>query len=561
MKKEAIFHRTYSEYSFAEAADLVVIRLRAAKADLESCTLCFGDRMEPKSPISITEAEMTLRFSDAMFDYFEVEIDPGVTRLCYYFRLSSGGEALYYYSDCFHEQPEENRQLYYNFHYIRSEDMDSVPDWWRKAVVYQIFPDSFASSRRRISCESRVEHLPDGQACASKLGGTLRGVTENLDYIASLGFNCIYLTPIFAANSPHKYDTIDYFEIDPCFGSKDDLRRLVSGCHERGMRLVLDGVFNHSGPDFFAFRDLVENGEDSRYRDWYYPKSYPLDVSSLPNYECFAYVGSMPKLNTGNPETARYLIDVGLYWIREFDIDGWRLDVANEINHDFWRAFRREVRALKPDAVLIGEIWDDARSFLDGEQFDSAMNYNLTFAIDDFFAYGRLSAREFMQRVQQLLVRYRRRIQQAQLNLIDSHDVPRFLTKCGGDERRLRLAALFLFTHPGVPMLFYGDERGLSGWHEAEYRQPMDWSGSECPLSDFIQYAIKLRHKYGTAIQYGWRELFSEESTLAYKAELGGHGFTIAMNVSETPRMIYLPEEVGNTTIELNAMSAKVIEY
>ena len=215
MKKEAIFHRTYSEYSFAEAADLVVIRLRAAKADLESCTLCFGDRMEPKSPISITEAEMTLRFSDALFDYFEVEIDPGVTRLCYYFRLSSGGEALYYYSDCFHEQPEENRQLYYNFHYIRSEDMDSVPDWWRKAVVYQIFPDSFASSRRRISCESRVEHLPDGQACASKLGGTLRGVTENLDYIASLGFNCIYLTPIFAANSPHKYDTIDYFEIDP----------------------------------------------------------------------------------------------------------------------------------------------------------------------------------------------------------------------------------------------------------------------------------------------------------------------------------------------------------
>jgi len=269
----------------------------------------------------------------------------------------------------------------------------------------------------------------------------------------------------------------------------------------------------------------------------------------------------MPKLNTGNPETARYLIDVGLYWIREFDIDGWRLDVANEINHDFWRAFRREVRALKPDAVLIGEIWDDARSFLDGEQFDSAMNYNLTFAIDDFFAYGRLSAREFMQRVQQLLVRYRRRIQQAQLNLIDSHDVPRFLTKCGGDERRLRLAALFLFTHPGVPMLFYGDERGLSGWHESEYRQPMDWSGSECPLSDFIQYAIKLRHKYGTAIQNGWRELFSEESTLAYKAELGGHGFTIAMNVSETPRMIYLPEEVGNTTIELSAMSAKVIEY
>ena len=187
--------------------------------------------------------------------------------------------------------------------------------------------------------------------------------------------------------------------------------------------------------------------------------------------------------------------------------------------------------------------------------------YTSTFAIDDFFAYGRPSAREFMQRVQQLLVRYRRRIQQAQLNLIDSHDVPRFLTKCGGDERRLRLAALFLFTHPGVPMLFYGDERGLSGWHEAEYRQPMDWSGSECPLSDFIREAAELRHRHVKAIQYGWRELFSDESALAYKAELNGHGFTIAMNVSEAPRTIELPEGAGNTSIELEAMSAKILEY
>ena len=236
--------------------------------------------------------------------------------------------------------------------------------------------------------------------------------------------------------------------------------------------------------------------------------------------------------------------------------------MANEVNHDFWRVFRREVRALKPDAVLIGEIWDDARSFLEGEQFDSAMNYNLTFAIDDFFAYGKLNARDFVQRVQQLLIRYRRRIQQAQLNLIDSHDVPRFLTKCGGDERRLRLAALFLFTHPGVPMLFYGDERGLSGWHEAEYRQAMDWSGSECPLSDFIRGAISLRHEYADEIQYGWRELYSDESALVYKAELNGRGFVLAMNVSENARTLDLPRSNGEQIgCELDAMSARILEY
>lgn len=216
------------------------------------------------------------------------------------------------------------------------------------------------------------------------LGGTLKGICENIDYIEKLGINCIYLNPIFEAASYHKYDTIDYFEIDPCLGNKADLKELVQQCHKRGIRVILDGVFNHCGADFFAFRDVRQNGKASRYYNWFYHLPETIQYADPPDYEAFAYVKEMPKLNTGNPEVVEYLCNVGTYWIREADIDGWRLDVANEINHEFWRAFRHAVRAVKEDIFLIGEIWEEAGIWLQGDQFDSTMNYTFSYLCRDF---------------------------------------------------------------------------------------------------------------------------------------------------------------------------------
>lgn len=543
MNRSAIFHRTYSEYSFATSPKRVVVRLRAAKGDLDGCWVCYGDRMDPNNPIIITRMQMSVRFSDSLFDYYEAEFDPGVTRLCYYFELRKGSEKVFYYNDGFFEKPHINRQLYYNFHYIRIEDMAHVPDWFRKAVVYQIYPDSYATSKGYISGQERYVEI-DGQIYESKNGGTLRGIRENLPYLQELGITCIYMTPIFAANCWHKYDSVDYFQIDPCFGTKEEFRALVDDCHEKGIRVILDGVFNHCGPGFFAFQDLLKNGENSRYRDWFYVKEFPIKGGPRPNYECFAYVDFMPKLNTGNPEVAKYLLDVGAYWVREFDIDGWRLDVANEIDHNFWREYRKAIRQIKEDAVLIGEIWDDSRSFLEGDQFDSVMNYNLTFAIIDAIAKKELTAKEFAERVSYLLMRYQEPIQQAQMNLIDSHDVPRFLSQVDGNRDKLKMAALFLLTHVGAPMVFYGDEQGLAGWHEIEYRRPMDWSLSDTEMFGFYRKAIQLRQKYMDAILTGYRIYHADAEILVYGCEKDNRGFLVAMNLSDHTqhRMIPIPE-------------------
>lgn len=545
MNRTAIFHRTYSEYSFATSPERVVVRLRTAKGDLDECWVCYGDRMDPNNPIAITRKQMELRFCDSLFDYYESSFNPGVTRLCYYFELRKGAECVFYYNDGFFEKPHVNRQLYYNFHYIRTEDMAHVPEWFRKAVVYQIYPDSFATTKASISGQERHIEV-DGQVHESKNGGTLRGIRENLPYLQELGITCIYLTPIFAANSWHKYDTVDYFQIDPCFGTKEEFRKLVDDCHKKGIRIILDGVFNHCGPGFFAFQDLLKNGRNSRYRDWFYVKEFPIRGGQRPNYECFAYVDSMPKLNTGNSEVAKYLLDVGAYWIREFDIDGWRLDVANEIDHNFWREYRKAIRKVKEDAVLIGEIWDDSRSFLEGDQFDSVMNYNLTFAITDAIAKEELNAKEFAERVSYLLMRYREPIQQAQMNLIDSHDVPRFLSQAGENRDKLKMAALFLLTHVGAPMIFYGDEQGLSGWDEIEYRRPMDWRRNDEEMFGFYQKAIQFRQQNIEAILAGYQIYEADREILVYGCEENGRGFLAVMNFSDHTqhRLLPVPEKL-----------------
>ena len=284
--------------------------------------------------------------------------------------------------------------------------------------------------------EQEIE-IKNGEKAISgnRLGGTLSGIKANLDYLQQLGINCIYVNPVFAANSYHKYDTIDYFSIDPCLGTKKEAKELVEDCHARGIRVLFDGVVNHCGPDFFAFRDVLAHGEKSEYLDWFYGMQAPVDYKDPPNYEAFAYVKEMPKLNTGNPKVEQYLIKVGVYWIQEIGIDGWRLDVANEINHDFWRHFRAAVRAVKKDALLIGEIWEDAQCWLLGDQFDSTMNYRFSYLCTDFFAKRTMCAREFDEQMTKMIYRYPQQVSEIQMNFLDSHDIPRFLSYCGGDRR------------------------------------------------------------------------------------------------------------------------------
>lgn len=495
MNISSVHHRMESEYAWAVDEDTLAIRLRAAKGDLDSVTLFYGNRAHPADPVPMASVGMRKLGSGKLFDYFEARFKPGYSRVCYYFELRKGSEKKWYYYDEFHDTASAHRNFYWQVPFIRREELRDAPAWGADAVIYQIFPDCFADGRRTCSKDVRGSVGFKGYSCESRHGGTFVGIRENLDHVSSLGANCIYLNPIFAAKNYHKYDIIDYLSVDPVFGTPQDFRDLVDACHERGIRIVLDGVFNHSGPDFFAFRDLLENQEHSAYRDWYYRVEFPVVCDRPPNYDCFGYEPHMPKLNTGNPEVVDYFCKVGRFWIREFGVDGWRLDVANEVNHDFWRSFRRAVRSEKEDAILIGEIWEDAQPWLAGDQFDSTMNYRFSYLCARFFGKGQMSGRDFSSACVDMAMRYRKEMTDTQMNLLDSHDVSRFLSLAGGDRDRLRMAVLAQMTMPGIPSVYAGDERAMEGIAEEEYRRPFAWKDTPeaVSMTDWYRRLISIR--------------------------------------------------------------------
>ena len=445
----------------------------------------------------MTAIEMIKTGTDDLFDYYEADFKSPYTRICYCFLLDDGKEKLYYYAAAFHKELPFERWLYYQLAYNRKEDIACVPNWTKNAVMYQIFPDSFATSKRFISNKPLTIENKCGLISKSKRGGTIKGITENLDYIQDLGCNCIYINPIFTAVEYHKYDTTDYYSIDPCFGEEEDFKVLVKKAHQMGMKIILDGVFNHCGKGFFAFQDVLRNGEKSKYKDWFYRIEFPVKDTYPPNYACFAYVENMPKLNTGNKEVIDYFCKVGQYWINEFGIDGWRLDVANEINRDFWREFRKAIKAVNNEAILLAEIWEDSEIWLQGDMFDSSMNYRFRKICTDFFAKANSTVDEFDEGIHYMMQRYKKQITYAQMNLLDSHDVSRFLSLCNGDKEKLKLAVFFMLLFPGMPSVFCGDELGIEGIEEKDYRECMPWTQKyqeKDSLFNFYKQIIKVRN-------------------------------------------------------------------
>jgi glycosidase len=548
MHREAIYHTTYSEYSHAIDDNTVIIRIRTGKNDIKQCYVCLGDRMCPDNPISVETVVMAKVAQDKLFDYFEAKIRVAYTRICYYFILFDGKMSVYYYNNEFYETLAYERQLYFQFHYLRQEDIAHVPQWAKEAVIYQIFPDSFVASKGDFLSEGISITLGNNLYSRNRLGGTLDGILENLGYLVDLGINCIYLNPIFTARSYHKYDTIDYFSIDPCFGDNEKFKRLVEKCHELNIRVILDGVFNHCGTSFFAFMDVLEKQEASKYRDWFFIKDFPVKIDDPPNYVCFAYVKDMPKLNTGNPKVKDYFLDVATYWIKEADIDGWRFDVADEVNHDFWREFRKSVKSVKKDAFLIGEVWDGSKAFLQGDQFDSLMNYGFTNACVDFFAKRSINAEQFDARVNFLLMRYKQNIQYAQMNLLGSHDTTRFLSLCGGDVRKLKLAALFLMTHVGIPSIYYGDEKGLTGiGKDEEYRKPMLWMDDSYSkeIFNFYKKLVSIRRRYMPIMLGNYTTVKADigKNLYVFSRREGEEKLTIALNNGERVQNLELSVE------------------
>lgn len=515
-----------SEYAFALDDTHYIFRLRTGKGEAESVRFYYADRAVMTPKLQFVPLPMEKFRTDRYFDWYEIRLETRFERIAYYFELQNGVETLFYYGDCYEMAGTPTRADYFQLPFNHRADRFAAPAWTRDAVVYNIFPDSFAAGKRLA---------PNGAPPCR--GGTVRGVTENLDYIASLGFNCIYLNPIFAARSYHRYDTLDYYRIDPHMGAEDDLRDLVRRAHALGIRVILDGVFNHVSSDHPFFRDVLENGRASRYYSCFYalPETPRLPAAGeLPGYTCFSYVADMPKTNTADPFLRQYFCDVGAYWVRKFDVDGWRLDVANELDDGFLRAFRASVKAAKSDALIVGEVWENAAHYLGGDMLDSAMNYDFRRYCRRFFAEQTVDAETFDTNVSTLLLRYNENALFAQLNLLDSHDVSRFLSLCGGKTERMELAVLLQMTFPGMPCVFYGDEKGLCGESEPEYRRPMAWDASS-PLEEVYRRMIALR-KTHPALRYGsFHTELACGGVYRYSRVWNGTKITVAMNLGAEP--------------------------
>jgi cyclomaltodextrinase / maltogenic alpha-amylase / neopullulanase len=441
-----------------------------------------------------------------------------------------------------------------------------TPAWVRDAIFYQIFPDRFASSER-VRKPGPMEPWDAPPTMHGFKGGDLRGITERLDYLEDLGVTAMYLNPVFTSASNHRYHTYDYLEVDPLLGGDDALRELLDAAHGRGMRVVLDGVFNHAGRGFWPFHHVLETGAASPYRGWFHlddaalDAGRPLDAYPPPGtppsqlgYRAWWGLPALPKLNTDHDDVREFLFGVAEHWLR-FGIDGWRLDVPEEIKDEaFWQEFRRRCRAIRRDAYLVGEIWRPAPDWLRGDRFDALMNYPLGEAIIGFAGgerldmavvqdhpeyrlnIRRLDGPAFAQRVVDLASMYDPAVVAVQLNVLGSHDTPRLRTVVGDDVARVRLAVLIMAMLPGAPCIYYGDEIGLAGRKDPDCRGAFPWDETrwEPGLHASIRGLLHLRATEAALREVPLRVAGADGAAVAFERGAGASRYIVAVNAGET---------------------------
>lgn len=573
MNTAAIYHQPDSEFAYLYTSDLMHIRLRTAREDLKQVSLISSDpyQLEQKACFQAT-TPMKKYLSTALHDYWMVEVSAPYRRLSYAFKLEGLDETTLFFGDQGFF-PYETSVLntagnYFRMPFFHEIDRCKVPQWVKETVWYQIFPERFANGDK--------SNDPAGTlAWSSKehpgredfFGGDLQGVLDHLDHLVDLGVNGIYFCPIFKAASNHKYDTVDYFDIDEAFGDKQLFKQLVTACHEKGIRVMLDAVFNHMGDTSPQWQDVVKNGAASRYADWFHIKKFPVaytptadfEFADDASYHTFAFTPHMPKLNTANEEVQEYLLSIARYWIEEFDIDAWRLDVANEVDHHFWRKFHDVCIATKEDIYILGEIWHSSQSWLRGDEFHAVMNYAFTDAILAYFVKHSISLTKMVSELNNQLMLYREQTNQVMFNVVDSHDTPRLLSLAKENKQVMKQVLAFTYLQKGIPCLYYGDEFGMTGENDPDCRKCMVWEPDkqDHELYAFIKKLIALRKKNQEILTEGrlcWYQVDEATGLLKFAYEYAGKSLQGTFNTGNASII------VPNTSSLLSAQSHVINE-
>lgn len=504
------------------------VQLQARANDVAQVYANFGGKRVPMKPVA----------GDDLFTRYQASVPwSGKQPVRYYFELADSHKAFTWHRKGVAGTPSPFIIDPKTFKPI------VVPGWVERTVMYQVFPERFENGDTRNDPPNTYAWDAE-PTYYSFHGGDLAGIKKRMGHLKELGIGLVYFNPLFEGPSNHHYETFDYYKVDHRMGTNSDLADLTQSLKKLGIRTVLDGVFNHSGTGFAPFADVVKNGQASRYTDWFFFKSFPVQVKDPPNYEAFYNFPSLPSVNLLNADASAYMLKVPGYWKRTIDMDGWRLDTAQDAPMAFWRRFRNTVKGLGKDMWILGENWGDSSPWLKGDQWDAAMNYPFRDAVLHFVAMGDISASEFLKRLVANYNLYVPQVSRNMMNLLSSHDVPRFLTLCEGDRELAKLGAAIQFGWAGTPSVYYGEELGMEGGRDPDNRRGMKWSLAT-PKNDLLKtYKALIAARNGSrALQSGDPVSLSAsdaDQTVAFARVLGDEMAVVAANRSNSPRNLVL---------------------
>lgn len=533
MEFQAVYHKTSEQMSYALNENELAVNLKTGY-DVEKVYIHYGDPFEAgilggSETWTGKREEICYKKRLKYQIWWTTTLRPEYKRCKYYFELHTRDEVWYYFEDGFVTKEQlmlDGKMLQcFTVPWMNPADVNLTPSWVNDTVWYQIFPDRFCNGTPEQNMPDIKPWRTGPVTNEERFGGNLSGMIQKLPYLQDLGITGIYLNPIFEADSNHKYDTKDYQKIDPAFGDEALFHSFVEKAHEKGIRVMLDGVFNHCGSQFAPWLDVLEKGPESEYYSWFMINEWPFDQGKYDtrdgSFYSFAFYSAMPKLNTNNDDVIAYIADVCSYWVKEHDVDGIRFDVGNEVSHKFLKRIRERLKAVKPEVYLLGEIWHDASQWLLGDEYDSVMNYPLTGSINDFFLDESLGKEDFEYMINRCYTMYMQQNNNVIFNLLDSHDTDRLINRTKDMDIFFQQLAV-LFSMPGSPCIYYGTEVALEGSHDPDCRRCMPWDELKLPENQAkirdLKQLIRLRRSEDTfkSLHFHFPNLISEKRCVEY---------------------------------------------
>lgn len=575
MDFNAVYHRASDNYCYMADEERLIINIETGY-DVKCVNIVKGD---PFSNGILGggegwdgEAE-NIPFKKRLKNklWWTTTIEPEYKRLKYYFEIITEDEKWYYFEDGFLSEDQfelegRSRQCFV-MPWMNASDVNRTPKWVNDTVWYQIFPERFCNGNPNNNPEGVLPWKEEGKVTNREFyGGDLKGICNKIPYLKDLGITGIYLTPINLSPSCHKYDTTDYEMIDPHFGTEEEFIELVDCAHQAGIRIMLDGVFNHSGKDFAPWQDVCKKGPESEYFDWFFVNKWPFDENTWNakngDYYTFAFADNMPKLNTNNPKVQEYFLSVCEKWVTKYKVDGIRLDVANEVSHAFCKKLRDRVKSISPDIYILGEIWHDSIAWLRGDEFDAVMNYPLAASLKDFWLEKEATNDDFEMTVNRLFTRYMQQTNDVLFNLLDSHDTKRLRSQVSGEGEFYQLLAI-LFAMPGSPCIFYGTEILMEGDFDPDCRRCMPWKKIEAGEFDesisIVKQLIALRKKEDLmrSRNFHFPRSYENKRVIQFlKAGWGNDGIEVLLNCSDEKQEL---EPAGEILFAMHATQTEIL--